>query len=248
MHWRLDLDGPTLAQTLLVDEGLDVAGCDGCAACSAVCPVGDSFDHLPHQIVRQVQLNCSDRALRSSAVWLCTDCAACTAACPRGIPVAAVLAELRRRARRRRLDPPPDAEGVKASQEALIEELTGTGRVSDARVAISYKLRSGDLFTDLALGASLWVSGRLKLIPARGGEGVPEAVLLALERERWRAEDETQRRALRKEAEARQSRAGAAPPAPAQRSGAAPDGPAPDGPAPGPAGGAVDCRGGGETP
>jgi heterodisulfide reductase subunit C len=200
MHWKVEPDRSNLADDLAIDEGLDLAACDGSAACSAVCPVADSFDCLPHQVVRQVRLNARSRVLRGSAVWLCTDCGACTAACPQSVDVARLFAELRRRARRQRLEPPPDAEGVQASHEALLDELGGSGRISDARVALAYKIRSMDLFTDLTIGASLLASGGLTVFPARGGEGAREAIAMAIARERARFEIEQDRADLVKQA------------------------------------------------
>jgi heterodisulfide reductase subunit C len=199
VHQKIDRSEPSLPHDLAQSEGVDLSGCDGSAACSAVCPVADSFDLLPHQVVRQTILNCRDRALRTSAIWLCTECGRCTAACPNGVDVARLFSELRRRASRLSLDPAPDADGVKASYEAMLEELDGSSRPAPARVALSYKVRSFDLFTDLALGASLWARGRLALFARGGGEGGLEAVRLARSRERERLLEEEDTRTLRRQ-------------------------------------------------
>lgn len=183
MHWRFDPNTDPLAEELAVEEGLDLSPCTQAAACSAVCPTADSFDYLPHQVVRQVQLNERKRIMRSSAIWLCTDCGACTAACPQGVDVARMFAELRRRSYRTKADPAADAEGVRASHEALLEELEGHGRPADARVALSYKMRAMDVFTDWTVGASLWRAGQLALALNEGGAEGPRAVKLARERE-----------------------------------------------------------------
>ena len=184
MHWKIDPHTDPLAEELAAEEGLDLSACTQAAACSAVCPTADSFDYLPHQVVRQVQLNERKRVLRSSAIWLCTDCGACTAACPQNVDVARMFAQLRRRSFRLRVDPAADAEGVRASHEAMIEELEGHGRPADARVALSYKMRSMDVFTDWTVGAQLWRAGQLALALNEGGEGGPQAVDLARDRER----------------------------------------------------------------
>ena len=183
MHWRIDPTNDPLAEELAQDEGLDLSACTQAAACSAVCPTADAFDYLPHQVVRQVQVNERKRVLRSSALWLCTDCGACTAACPQEVDVARLFAQLRRRACREKVEPAVDAEGVRASHEALLEELEGHGRPADARVALSYKMRSMDVFTDWTLGAQLWRAGQVALALTDGGEGGPRAVDLAHDRE-----------------------------------------------------------------
>lgn len=189
---------PSLPRDLAEREGIDLSGCDGTGACSAVCPVADSFDFLPHQIVRQVILNCRDRVFRSTAIWLCTDCGACTAACPHGVGVAKLMSELRRRAHRYGVEPPPEAEGAKASIEALLEEMHGSGRLSPGRVALSYKCRSFDLFTDLGVGLSLAKGRRLGLFPDRGGKQSPRLVALAKKAESARKEAELDRMCLRR--------------------------------------------------
>lgn len=183
MHWRIDPTNDPIADELATDEGLDLSACTQAAACSAVCPTADSFDYLPHQVVRQVQVNERKRVLRSSALWLCTDCGACTAACPQGVEVARLFVELRRRSYREKVEPAVDAEGVRASHEALLEELEGHGRPADARVALSYKMRAMDVFTDWTLGATLWKAGQVALALSSGGEGGPRAVDLAHDRE-----------------------------------------------------------------
>lgn len=186
MHWKLDPENDPLAEELAVDEGLELAACTQNAACSAVCPTADSFDHLPHQIVRLVQVNERKRVLRSSAIWLCTDCGACTAACPQGVDVAQLMAQLRRRSYRTRVEPAADVEGVRASHEALLEELEGHGRPADARVALSYKMRSMDVFTDWTVGAALLSRGKLAFAAREGGREGPAMVEAARTRERAR--------------------------------------------------------------
>jgi heterodisulfide reductase subunit C len=183
VHWKLDPANDPLTDELLVDEGLDLSACTQQAACSAVCPIADSFDYLPHQVVRQVQINERKRVLRSSAIWLCSDCGACTAACPQQVDVARMMAELRRRSYRLRVEPAADVEGVRASHEALLEELEGHGRPADARVALSYKMRSMDVFTDWTVGAALFSRGRLALSAEEGGREGPAMVDLARSRE-----------------------------------------------------------------
>lgn len=186
MHWKLDPDNDPLVEELAVDEGLDLSACTQTSACTAVCPTADSFDYLPHQVVRLAQVNERKRALRSSAIWLCTDCGACTAACPQGVDVARLFAELRRRSYRSRVEPAADVEGVRASHEALLEELEGHGRPADARVALSYKMRSMDVFTDWTVGAALVSRGKLAFAAREGGSEGPAMVEVARKRERAR--------------------------------------------------------------
>jgi heterodisulfide reductase subunit C len=183
MHWKVDPSRPMLSAHL-EEIGLNPKACDQNGACSAACPLGSSFDYLPHQVLRLVQLEAHQRLFRSSAIWLCSDCSACTAACPQSVDVAGIFRNLRRLAHQQHETPSPEVEGVKASHDAFLGELQSSGRISDARVATSYKLRSGDVFTDLPLSAKLWGSGGISFSQKGGGKGGPEAVDLALTRER----------------------------------------------------------------
>ena len=49
----------------------DVSDCYQCGNCSAGCPAAFTFDHVPNQIMRMLQVGLVDEVLSSSAIQLC---------------------------------------------------------------------------------------------------------------------------------------------------------------------------------
>src|SRR5512134_3630405 len=77
---------------------VDVSACYQCGKCSAGCPMAASMDILPNQLVRLVQLDRIDRALRSEAIWKCVSCVTCSTRCPQAVDCAGVIDHLRQMA------------------------------------------------------------------------------------------------------------------------------------------------------
>jgi heterodisulfide reductase subunit C len=79
----------------MIDPKTDFASCYGCARCTSGCPVADLMDVKPHQVMRLLQLGCSQELLAASAPWRCVNCQTCLARCPNGIDIPAALAQVR---------------------------------------------------------------------------------------------------------------------------------------------------------
>jgi len=63
--------------------GIDITRCYQCGKCTAGCPMAQSMDYSPRQIVRLLQLGLADDALRSRTIWMCASCETCATRCPR---------------------------------------------------------------------------------------------------------------------------------------------------------------------
>lgn len=89
-------------------SGQNLRACYQCGKCSAGCPMVDSMDILPNQVIRLVQLGMEHEAVGCETIWLCASCVMCYARCPRGVDLSRVMEALRQialRARRDRIDP-----------------------------------------------------------------------------------------------------------------------------------------------
>jgi heterodisulfide reductase subunit C len=96
---RISLNRSSVHSELLqrVEElsGQEVMACYQCGNCSAGCPAAGAMDLLPNQIIRLLQLGCTEEALSARAIWYCAACLQCQARCPKGIDLARLTEALR---------------------------------------------------------------------------------------------------------------------------------------------------------
>ncbi len=164
----------------------EARACYQCGKCSAGCPVSFAMDYQPRQVMRLVQLGLKDRALASSTIWLCASCHTCTTRCPRGVKIAETMDALRQIAWREGYK--PREERVAKFHSIFLNSLRKGGRLGEVGLVGSFKLATGDYFSDLDLGRKLFAQGKLKL--ASHHLHNPQAVARIFERVR---EKEAQR-------------------------------------------------------
>ena len=169
-------------------SGSPVGACFQCHKCSTGCPTAPEMDWLASQIMRLVQLGEERAVLESRAIWLCASCEACTARCPMGIDVAAVMDALRMMAVERKVAI-PDARGEMFNR-SFLGSVRRHGRVFELGMMAAYKLRSGDLLSDVDKLPRMLAKGKISLLPRRSGEAkrLREIFRRAEEEERLRDE------------------------------------------------------------
>lgn len=139
--------------------------CFQCQKCSSGCPVSDYTDFTASQVVRLLQYGQKDVLLESRAIWLCSGCETCGARCPNGISVGRVMDALKEMAVTGRRE--GKLKNVMLFHREFLDSVTANGRVHEAAMLIRYKLKSGQLFSDIKLGLSMFRKGKLKLMPTR---------------------------------------------------------------------------------
>jgi heterodisulfide reductase subunit C len=129
------------------------------------------MEYTPAQVLRLVQLGQAEAVLSSSAIWLCIGCETCGTRCPNEIHAGAVMDALRQMAIGR---------GVRAGEQrvyrlhqAFLDSIRAWGRLHELTMLMEYKLRSGDLVSDLDMGVSMFVKGKIHPLPKRIG-GIAE--------------------------------------------------------------------------
>jgi heterodisulfide reductase subunit C len=73
----------------------NLSACMQCGKCSAGCPMVDSMEILPNQVIRLLQLGSVDETLEKNSIWRCASCLTCRARCPRGVELPKVMEALR---------------------------------------------------------------------------------------------------------------------------------------------------------
>jgi heterodisulfide reductase subunit C len=149
-------------------SGTPVSACFQCHKCSTGCPTGEEMDFLSSQVMRLVHLGEEEAVLGSRAIWLCASCEACTTRCPMGIDIAGVMDALRILAVERKAAI-PDTRGEKFNR-SFLGSVRNHGRVFELGMMAAYKLRSGDLFSDVGKFPQMLAKGKIALLPNRGGD------------------------------------------------------------------------------
>jgi heterodisulfide reductase subunit C2 len=163
IQWK----GSELAAEVQQRSGAPVSACFQCHKCSTGCPIGPEMDFLPSQVMRLVHLGLEDEVLGSQAIWLCVSCEACTTRCPQAIDIAAVMDALRIMAIDRKVTL-PDAHG-KQFNRSFLSSVRHHGRVFEMGMMAFYKLRTGDLLSDVDKVPQMLSKGKLSLLPKRSG-------------------------------------------------------------------------------
>jgi heterodisulfide reductase subunit C len=148
-------------------SGTPVSACLQCHKCSTGCPIWPEMDYLSSQIMRMIHLGEEEEILGSQSIWLCASCEACTSRCPMEIDVARVMDTLRMMAVERKAAL-PDARG-RQFNESFLRSVRRHGRVYELGMLTAYKLRSGDLFSDVDKVPKMLAKGKLSLLPSRSG-------------------------------------------------------------------------------
>lgn len=115
-----------------------VENCYQCGKCTAGCPASDEMDFMPNQILRLVQTDDVDRAMRSRAIWLCVSCLTCTARCPQSVDCAGVMDVLREMAAEQKTVP-ADVQRVLVFQRAFLDNIRRHGRTNEVELIMQFK-------------------------------------------------------------------------------------------------------------
>jgi heterodisulfide reductase subunit C len=138
-----------------------VSACYQCQKCTSGCPIAAWMDHYPHQVVRMIELGMVEEVLTSRTIWLCADCKTCVTRCPNNVDIPAFMEVLKRRSQKegRR----PGEENIPIFQKAFLDSIEKKGRMHELGMMRQYKMKSGDLFSDIKLGFSMFRKGKLKI-------------------------------------------------------------------------------------
>lgn len=154
-------------ETVARRSGTAVSACFQCHKCTTGCPIGPEMDLLPSQVMRLVHLGAAEEVLGSKSIWLCASCEACTTRCPMGIDIAGVMDILRIMAIEERVKVPDSRS--REFNRSFLGSVRRHGRVFELGMMAAYKLRTGDLMSDVAKVPQMLLKGKLSFLPKRSG-------------------------------------------------------------------------------
>ena len=134
--------------------------CYQCQKCASGCKMAEQGEYAPNQIIKMVQLGMKDKVLNSSSIWFCSACEICGARCPNNIKTAEVIDALKEVAVESNII---KEKNINLFNQVFLDTIRSLGRIQETRLMMNYKLKSGDLFSDLDLGFTMFTKGKLPL-------------------------------------------------------------------------------------
>ena len=146
-------------------DGVPLQACYHCRKCTAGCPAAAHMEYNPNKVIKMIQNGQKDKVLNSSTIWLCLSCETCITRCPNKVDIARMMDVLRQMA---------IEEGVGAREkntlkfhEAFLAGIKRGGRINEPMMLVHYKLKSGDLFSDMGSGLEMFMKGKISLVSPR---------------------------------------------------------------------------------
>lgn len=145
--------------------GLKIAPCFQCNKCSSGCPVAFAMDLMPNRLVRMIQMGMRQSVLGSATIWVCASCETCSTRCPNEVDIAGLMDGLRQVAQREGVSPAlPE---VPMFHQTFLSDIRRSGRVHELGMLARFRMKTGNLFGDAALGWEMLRRGKLRLLPDR---------------------------------------------------------------------------------
>jgi len=162
----------SLKHQLEESTGNDYNCCYQCGKCTAGCPAGAFMDNPPARIMRLVQANYIEDAMKSDALWFCVGCMTCTARCPQNMDIAATMDSLRALALEKDIVSENRAKKlVNAFHTSFLNNVRKHGRLEELSLVNSYKLRTRSFLQDAQSGVKMIMNGKIKPLHTLTGKG-----------------------------------------------------------------------------
>jgi heterodisulfide reductase subunit C len=169
MTLKNTVNGDTM-QTFLEEvntkiDGVPIQRCYHCRKCTAGCPIAFAMEYNPNKVIKMIQMGKRDDVLNSSTIWLCASCETCVTRCPNDVDIARMMDVLRETAIETNVD--IKEKNILKFHEAFLNSIKVGGRINEPMMIANYKLKSGDYFSDMGMGLSIFMKGKLSLFSPR---------------------------------------------------------------------------------
>lgn len=142
--------------------GMKLHDCYQCGKCTAGCPMAESMDVMPRQILRLLQLGLLEEALHAKAPWICATCSTCSTRCPHDVKIAEMMEAVRMEADRRGIHP---VRRVDLFTNDFMIPVKQFGRTHELTMTAFYNLTSGRVFQHFSYLPKMLKGGKLRIIP-----------------------------------------------------------------------------------
>ncbi|WP_350453924.1 4Fe-4S dicluster domain-containing protein [Slackia heliotrinireducens] len=133
-------------QAIADEAGIDLKDCYQCGKCTAGCPLAESMDLMPREVIRYLQLGAIDTVLESKTPWICAQCSVCSSRCPQGVDICSTMRAVRLAAKHAGKRPVPEAD---IFDDEFIANVRSHGVSNEQYLAAAYNLKSGHLMQDM---------------------------------------------------------------------------------------------------
>ena len=155
-----------LAKSVEEATGQKIRTCYQCGECTGGCPVAYTMDFTPRQIMRFLQLGQLDKALESETIWTCAGCSTCSARCPREVDLAAIMDYLRSVSYSKGVGSPVSGpKDTRIFHGIFLDLVRRTGRLYEVGLIGFFNLKSRKLLQDVDKAPSMFLRGKLGLLP-----------------------------------------------------------------------------------
>ena len=151
-------------EALADSAGAKLHECYQCGKCTAGCPMAESMDLTPRQVLRYLQLGLLDEALASRAPWICATCHTCSARCPHDVPISELMEAVRQQAERAGKRP---VRRAYLFTRDFLRPLKWFGKSHELTLTMFYNLGSGRPFQHFSYLPAMLKGRKLKIWPAR---------------------------------------------------------------------------------
>lgn len=146
-------------------NGVPIQRCYHCRKCTAGCPVAYAMEHNPNKVIKMIQQGRKNEVLNSSTIWMCVSCETCITRCPNQVDIARMMDALRQMAIETGVG--AREKNVLKFHESFLSNIESGGRINEPMMMVQYKLKSGDLFSDMGMGINMLLKGKLSLMSPR---------------------------------------------------------------------------------
>ncbi len=156
-----------LSARVVNQTGVSISHCYQCGKCSAGCVLASDMDYPPSYIMRLLQTNRLEndrKILSSAAIWICLNCENCIARCPQEVDIPKVMDYLREESLAAGCIH-PQARPVVAFHQSFLDCVQKTGRLYEVGLILGFKLRTRRFMQDVKIAPSMFVKGKLHLLP-----------------------------------------------------------------------------------
>ena len=128
------------------DAGVNLKDCYQCGKCTAGCPLAESMDLVPREVIRYLQLGAIDIVLEAKTPWICAQCVVCSSRCPQNVDICSVMRAVRLASKHAGKRPVPEAD---IFDDEFIANVRAHGVSNEQYLAAAYNVKSGHFVQDM---------------------------------------------------------------------------------------------------